>query len=110
MKGISGGIDSSVSSTLCALTTRRTIILSMPIKQNKDQYDLSVSHANWLSKKFKNVEMETVNLENIFNEFQKSLNKFNNDSHSENSRARIRMTTLYQVAVCKQWYCCGNRK
>jgi NAD+ synthase len=106
--GVSGGIDSSVVSTLCALTTRRTIILSMPIKQNKDQYDLSVSHANWLSKKFKNVEMETVNLENIFNEFQKSLNKFNNDHAFANSRARLRMTTLYQVAAANNGIVVGT--
>ena len=106
--GVSGGIDSSVVSTLCALTTRRTIILSMPIKQNKDQHDLSVSHANWLSKKFKNVEMETVNLENIFNEFQKSLNKFNNDHAFANSRARLRMTTLYQVAAANNGIVVGT--
>ena len=74
--GISGGIDSSVVSTLCALTGRRTIILSMPIKQNKNQHDLSITHGNWLSKKFKNVEFNLLNLENLFNEFEKSLNKF----------------------------------
>jgi NAD+ synthase len=97
--GISGGIDSSVVSTLCALTGRRTIILSMPIKQNKNQHDLSITHGNWLSKKFKNVEFNLLNLENLFNEFEKSLNKFNNEHAFANSRARLRMTTLYQVAA-----------
>ena len=97
--GISGGIDSSVVSTLCALTGRRTIILSMPIKQNKNQHDLSITHGNWLSKKFKNVELNLLNLENLFNEFEKSLNKFNNEHAFANSRARLRMTTLYQVAA-----------
>jgi hypothetical protein len=53
--GISGGIDSSVVSTLCALTKRKTIVLSMPIKQIKSQHDLSIEHANWLMSKFKNV-------------------------------------------------------
>ena len=48
--GISGGIDSSVVSTLCALTGRKTIVLSMPIKQHKDQHDLSVTHGKWLTK------------------------------------------------------------
>ena len=75
--GISGGIDSSVVSTLCALTGRKSIVLSMPIKQNKNQHDLSITHGNWLSKKFKNIELNLVNLENLFNEFEKSLNKFN---------------------------------
>ena len=97
--GTSGGIDSSVVSALCALTGRRTIILSMPIKQNKNQHDLSITHGNWLSKKFKNVELNLLNLENLFNEFEKSLNKFNNEHAFANSRARLRMTTLYQVAA-----------
>ena len=51
--GISGGIDSSVVSTLCALTGRKTIVLTMPINQIKSQHDLSLLHANWLQKKFK---------------------------------------------------------
>ena len=97
--GISGGIDSSVVSTLCALTEMRTIILSMPIKQNKTQHDLSIAHGNWLAKKFKNIEFNIVILENLFNEFEKSLNKFNNEHAFANSRARLRMTTLYQVAA-----------
>ena len=54
--GISGGIDSSVVSTLCALTNRKTIVLSMPIKQIKSQHDLSIEHGNWLTGRFKNVE------------------------------------------------------
>ena len=54
--GISGGIDSSVSSTLCALTGMKTIVLSMPIKQKSTQHDLSLKHQEWLKKNFKNVE------------------------------------------------------
>ena len=63
--GISGGIDSSVVSTLCALTNRRTIILSMPIKQIKSQHDLSIVHANWLTGKFKNTEHKIIILLNM---------------------------------------------
>ena len=54
--GISGGIDSSVVSTLCANTGRKTIVLTMPIKQIKSQHDLSLIHAKWLKQKYKNVE------------------------------------------------------
>jgi NAD+ synthase len=97
--GISGGIDSSVVSTLCSLTNRRTIVLSMPIKQIKSQHDLSIEHANWLTKKFNNVEHKTLELENLFNNFEKTLSEFNNDHGFANSRARLRMTTLYQVAA-----------
>ena len=64
--GISGGIDSSVSSTLCAMTGIKTIVLSMPIKQKSSQHDLSLAHQNWLTKKFKNVEGHTVDLDNLF--------------------------------------------
>ena len=51
--GISGGIDSSVSSTLSALTGLKTIVLSMPINQIKSQHDLSIKHQKWLVKNFK---------------------------------------------------------
>ena len=97
--GISGGIDSSVVSTLCALTERKTIVLSMPIKQIKSQHDLSIEHGKWLSTKFKNVEHKIIFLEDVFNSFEKTLNEFNNEHGFANSRARLRMTTLYQVAA-----------
>ena len=67
--GISGGVDSSVVSTICALTNRKTIVLSMPIKQIKSQHDLSIEHGNWLTKKFDNVEHKILELENVFNNF-----------------------------------------
>ena len=97
--GISGGIDSSVVSALCALTNRKTIVLSMPINQIKSQHDLSIDHANWLTKKFKNVEHKTLELGNVFNNFEKTLSEFNNEHGFANSRARLRMVTLYQVAA-----------
>ena len=97
--GVSGGVDSSVVSTLCALTGRKTIVLNMPIKQQKNQYDLSISHGNWLVKKFSNVKLNTINLESIFNEFEKNMYQFKNEHGFANSRARLRMTTLYQVAA-----------
>ena len=57
--GISGGIDSSVSSTLSAMTGLKTIVLSMPIKQKSAQHDLSLAHQEWLKKNFSNVEGHT---------------------------------------------------
>ena len=61
--GISGGIDSSVSSTLSAITGLRTIVLTMPIKQKSNQHDLSLKHQKWLLENFKNVEAHTINLD-----------------------------------------------
>ena len=97
--GISGGIDSSVVSTLCAKTGRKTIVLTMPIKQIKSQHDLSLSHAKWLKDKYINVEHHLIEMDKIFETFSNVLNNFNNEHGYANSRARLRMATLYQVAA-----------
>ena len=106
--GISGGIDSSVSSTLCAMTGMKTIVLSMPIKQKSAQHDLSLSHQEWLKKKFSNVEGHTIELDNLFEAFESSLSKFDNEHGMANSRARLRMTTLYQVAAANHGIVVGT--
>ena len=106
--GISGGIDSSVSSTLSAMTGLRTIVLTMPIKQKKDQHDLSLKHQDWLIKNFKNVEAYTVSLDNLFETFSSTLHRFNNEHGFANSRARLRMTTLYQVAAANKGIVVGT--
>ena len=97
--GISGGIDSSVSSTLCAMTGIKTIVLSMPIKQKSSQHDLSLAHQKWLTSNFKNVEGHTVDLDDLFKSFENTLTNFGSEHGMANSRARLRMTTLYQVAA-----------
>ena len=79
--GISGGIDSSVSSTLSAMTGMKTIVLTMPIKQKESQHDLSLKHQQWLLENFKNVEAHTLSLDKLFETFSKTLNKFENIHH-----------------------------
>jgi len=106
--GISGGIDSSVSSTLSAMTGLKTIVLSMPIKQKENQHDLSLKHRDWLVKKFKNVEAHTISLDKLFESFSSTLNKFDNEHGFANSRARLRMTTLYQVAAANKGIVVGT--
>ena len=106
--GISGGIDSSVSSTLSAMTGLRTIVLTMPIKQIENQHDLSLKHQNWLVKNFKNVEAHTISLDKLFETFSMTLNKFDNEHGFANSRARLRMTTLYQVAAANNGIVVGT--
>jgi NAD+ synthase len=106
--GVSGGIDSSVSSTLSAMTGLKTIVLSMPIKQKSIQYDLSIKHQEWLIKNFKNVEAHKINLDKLFESFENSLSKFDNDHGMANSRARLRMTTLYQVAAANKGIVVGT--
>ena len=106
--GISGGIDSSVVSTLCANTGRKTIVLTMPIKQIKSQHDLSLLHAKWLKDKYKNVEHHLLEMDKIFNSFSEVLNNFDNEHGYANSRARLRMATLYQVAAANSGIVVGT--
>ena len=106
--GISGGIDSSVSSTLSAMTGIKTIVLTMPIRQKDNQHDLSLKHKEWLEKKFKNVEAHTIILDELFNTFSSSLKEFDNEHGFANSRARLRMTTLYQVAAANKGIVVGT--
>jgi len=106
--GISGGIDSSVVSTLCANTGRKTIVLTMPIKQIKSQHNLSLTHAKWLKQKFKNVEHHLLEMDKIFTSFSQVLNNFDNEHGYANSRARLRMATLYQVAAANNGIVVGT--
>ena len=96
--GVSGGIDSAVVSTISAMTEMRVKALSMPIRQLKFQDDLSRAHLKWLKSKFSNVDEVIINLDEVFNNFEKSLKDFNDEHAFANSRARLRMTTLYQIA------------
>jgi len=106
--GISGGIDSSVSSTLSAMTGLKTIVLSMPIKQKSSQHDLSLKHQEWLVKNFNNVEAQTINLDKLMGAFENTLFKFDSELGLANSRARLRMTTLYQVAAANKGIVVGT--
>ena len=70
--GISGGIDSAVSSALCALTDKKVIVLNMPIRQFKAEHDRSEEHINWLKKNFKNVESEKIELTGVLEAYEKT--------------------------------------
>ena len=106
--GISGGIDSSVTSSLCAMTGLKIIVVSMPIKQIASQHDLSLKHKKWLKDKFKNVESHTIELDEVFKLFQLRLSDFDSEHGLANSRARIRMTTLYQIASANKGIVVGT--
>ena len=106
--GISGGIDSSVTSTLCAMTGLKTIVVSMPINQIDSQHDLSLKHKKWLKDKFDNIESHTVELDEVFKSFQNILSDFNSEHGLANSRARIRMTALYQIAAANNGIVVGT--
>ena len=96
--GVSGGIDSAVTSTLCCKTGIKTIAVSMPIKQNISQHDLSLKHLEWLNSNFNNVETMIIELDDVFESFENTMIDFNNKLAFANSRSRLRMVTLYQIA------------
>jgi NAD+ synthase len=99
--GVSGGIDSAVVSTLCAKTGIYTMAVCMPIKQSKHTHELSVKHAYWLTEQFDNAENYTVDLTPTFKQFERAMGDvFDNELAFANSRSRLRMMTLYQIAQC----------
>lgn len=97
--GVSGGIDSAVTSTLCALTQMEVLALSLPIYQNKDQMHLAEAHMAWLKKKFPDVKGITVDLSPAMEGIENTLPiEIQDDLTLANTRSRLRMTTLYAFA------------
>jgi NAD+ synthase len=95
--GISGGIDSALVSTLCARTGKPTIVVSMPINQERTQLERAENHIKWLKENYPNVESYTKDLSVLFDKF-KSLFGDEHKLALANSRSRLRMVTLYQIA------------
>ena len=106
--GISGGIDSAVTSTLSAKTGLKTIVANMPILEHKVTNDRGLSHITWLKKNFKNVEDLKIDLSVVFENFKTALNSNNSEHGYANSQARIRMTTLYQIAASNKGIVVGT--
>ncbi len=97
--GISGGVDSALTSLLCAHTGKRTILVNMPIRQAQSEYNRANKHIEDLQTKFSNVEKIEVDLTLLFEQFEKTLPKetVENALAMANTRARLRMTTLYAI-------------
>ena len=106
--GISGGIDSAVTSTLSAKTGLKTIVANMPILDHKATNDRGLSHISWLKKNFENVEDLKIDLSVVFENFKTALNSNNSEHGYANSQARIRMTTLYQIAASNKGIVVGT--
>ena len=106
--GISGGIDSAVVSALCARTGLNTVAVSMPIRQRPDLHDLSMRQGAWLCHEFDNVRHEIIDLTSTFDEFEARLATYPNELGLANSRSRLRMVTLYQIAQSVQGIVVGT--
>ena len=96
--GISGGIDSALTSTLCAETRIPTILVSMPIHQHKSELNRAHNHIKWLKNKYDNVSSVEINLSHVYDTFEMMFVDNEHKLALANSRARLRMTTLYQIA------------
>ena len=97
--GISGGIDSALTSTLCARTGRKTILVTMPIHQNIDETNRGIEHINWLKSKYKNIIHLHIDLTESYESIKNAVpNNCKTDLALANTRARIRMTNLYLIS------------
>ncbi|MDB2555112.1 NAD(+) synthase [Flavobacteriaceae bacterium] len=100
--GVSGGIDSAVTSTLCAKTGFPTVCLEMPIHQEESQLNRATRHISSLQERFKNVATNQVNLTPVFDSLVKAMPSVENEDDRfmslANTRARLRMTSLYYFA------------
>jgi NAD+ synthase len=110
--GVSGGIDSALTSTLCAETGLPVLCLEMPIHQSENQVSRALNHINWLKDKYDNVDMVQVNLTPVFDSLLDELPKVNNEEERlmslANTRARLRMTTLYYFAALQGYLVAGT--
>ena len=99
--GVSGGVDSAVTSTLCAMTGIRTLALNLPINQDSDQFDLARAHISWLESGWDNVEGGLIDISSTFEKFANdTMSGFSvTDLALANAKARLRMTTLYTVSA-----------
>lgn len=108
--GVSGGIDSALTSTLASMTGLKTFALSMPIITSKSRNNLSNIHGDWLKAKFKNTTFKTIDLTSTYREFNSVL--VGSDQYSDlgfaNTKSRLRMVTLYQVAAAQDGLVVGT--
>lgn len=110
--GISGGIDSAVTSTLCAKTGFPVLCVEMPIHQKENQVTRAYNHINWLQENFKNVSVEQVNLTPVFDNLIASFPTVDDEEQRlmslANTRARLRMTSLYYFAALQGYLVAGT--
>lgn len=110
--GVSGGIDSAVTSTLCAKTSLDLLCLEMPIHQAENQMGRASKHIEWLQSNFDNVQRQPVNLTPVFDSLITALPLVENEEDRfmslANTRARLRMTTLYYFAALEGYLVAGT--
>lgn len=107
--GVSGGVDSALVSTLCAKTGIPTICVTMPCHSKEDQTDRGAAHITWLQKQWDTVQYVRIDLTKAFDAFKASLcGDFSNNLAFANSKSRLRMIALYQIATANDGLVIGT--
>lgn len=108
--GVSGGIDSAVTSTLCAQTGIKTYVLNLPIHSKESNTDLSTLHCDWLMSRYNNVESLTIDATSAFEAFTLLFDDVNMSSGlaDANTKSRLRMMILYYVATVNRGIVVGT--
>lgn len=110
--GVSGGIDSAVTSTLCARTGLDLLCLEMPIHQGSNQVTRADDHIAWLMENHSTVKRQHVNLTPVFDSLVDVFPNVENEEERfmslANTRARLRMTSLYYFAALKGYLVAGT--
>ncbi len=108
--GVSGGVDSALSSTLCAMTGKKTYIVNIPINSKKENTHLSQVHCDWLCEKYDNVEEIYIDASDAYNSFEKIFKETSahNLLSNANSKSRMRMMVLYYLATSKSGIVVGT--
>lgn len=111
--GVSGGVDSGVVSTLCAMTGLDVLLIEMPIRQKADQVSRAQDHIEDLKKRFPNVRGESINLTPVFESFESTVaghseGNPNNNLALANTRSRFRMLNLYYFGQLHGLLVCGT--
>lgn len=106
--GVSGGIDSALVSTLCSMTGIPTHCVIMPIHQNPEHTKRGLNHVKWLQSKYPLVELHQLDLTEVYDKFVETMSNAKSDLGFANSRSRLRMVTLYQLASAKNGIVVGT--
>ena len=109
--GVSGGIDSALTSTLLAKTELPLLVVDLPIHQDQKQISRAKNHIEWLKNNYKNVTSLTTDLTIVYDQFIKSTesdSQLDNERSLVNTRARLRMTTLYYHAQIHNYLVAGT--
>ena len=110
--GVSGGIDSAVTSALCARTGAPVLCLEMAIHQEENQISRALDHIQWLKKSYKNVSHHSLELTPFFESFIECLPPTEKRKQQllslANTRARLRMSTLYYFAALHNYLVAGT--